>query len=295
MAARSSKGRTGRGGRSSGTSTRSRGAAAHSSRASGATRAASKSRGRGGTQARAKAAGSARSRSVSAEAESPRKRKPASRSRTEQPARKRTPVRRSAQEAPRSGGQPRRRTTSRSTAARAGRTSRAPRASRRSQADPIAILTQDHRNVAQLFEQYEVAKDGKKKRAVFDKIRSELELHTQLEEEIFYPEAESRQELKKELKEAHGEHDKVKQMLREAEGLDPESGEFDGTVAGIQGAVEHHVQEEEQQVFPVIQQSFSADHMKELAQRMQQRRAELQRGNATAGKARSLVGRLMGR
>jgi hypothetical protein len=159
------------------------------------------------------------------------------------------------------------------------------------------MLTQDHRNVAQLFEQFEVASDGKKKRAVFEKIRNELELHARLEEELFYPEAESRRELEGEVKEAHGEHDKVKQLLREAEGLDPDSGEFDATVAAIQGAVEHHVEEEERQMFPVIRESFSPDHRKELAQRMQQRRGELQRageGN-TAGRGRSLVGRLMGR
>ena len=153
------------------------------------------------------------------------------------------------------------------------------------------MLTQDHRNVAQLFEQYDKPRTTARRSAqIFEKIRGELELHTQLEEEIFYPEAESRPELKKELKEAHGEHDKVKQMLREAEGLDPESGEFDATVAGIQGAVEHHVEEEEQQLFPAVQQSFSEDHMKELAQRMQERRGELQRGDATSGKGRSLVG-----
>lgn len=161
--------------------------------------------------------------------------------------------------------------------------------------DPVAMLIADHRSVQRLFEQFETAKDAPKKRALFEKIRSELELHTQLEEEIFYPEIETRKELKPQVKEAHGEHDQVKKMLREAEALDAESGQFDGTVAGIQGSVEHHVEEEEREMFPAVRGSFSEEHLQELAERMQQRRAELQRGNSAGGGGKSLVGRLMGR
>lgn len=303
MAASSSKGR----GR-----TRSRASASRASRSGGATRRASQSRtGRAGSQSsKRKAAGRSRAGS---ERDTARRRKPAARSRAAAPAGARssrssssrrgaartTRGRTAASSRSRSARQPRRGSNpARRPSPRVGRTSRAPRTERRSAADPIALLTQDHRHVAQLFEQFETARDGKKKRAVFEKIRNELELHARLEEEVFYPEAESRQELEEELREAHGEHNKVKQLLREAEGLDPESGEFDATVAGIQGAIEHHVEEEEQRIFPVIRESFSPGHHKELAQRMQRRRGELKRavgGNAAAGRERSLVGRLMGR
>jgi hemerythrin-like domain-containing protein len=157
------------------------------------------------------------------------------------------------------------------------------------------MLTQDHRRVAQLFEKFESAKDAKQKKSLFETIRSELELHARLEEDLFYPEAEDRPELKDPVEEAEGEHAKMKQMLREAQGLDPESGEFDATVAGLKGAVEHHVEEEEGQIFPVVQRTFSEEHMQELAEKLQARRAELQRGNGAKGEGKSLVGRLMGR
>lgn len=157
------------------------------------------------------------------------------------------------------------------------------------------MLKKDHRQVERLLQQFESAKDAKKKKALFENIRKELELHTRLEEEVFYPEAEQRQELKEQVGEAHGEHDTVKQMLRKAAGLDPDSGEFDSTVAGIKGAVEHHVREEEDEMFPVIEKTFSADHLRELGEKMQSRRAQLQRGNGAMGEGRSLVGRLMGR
>ncbi len=158
------------------------------------------------------------------------------------------------------------------------------------------MLVRDHRQVDQLLQQFEKSKDAGKKKALFEKIRSELELHTQLEEEVFYPEAEQRGELKDLVEEAHGEHDKVKQMLREAGGLDADSGEFDGTVAGIKGAVEHHVREEEEEIFPVVDKTFSPDHLRELAEKLQSRRAELERGNSGMGEGhKGLVGRLMGR
>ena len=196
----------------------------------------------------------------------------------------------------RGGGRPR---TSRSTAGRARRSSRSTGAGstrRTAKLDPLAMLIRDHREVDRLLQQFEASKDAGKKKALFEKVRSELELHPRLEEEVFYPEAEQRQELKDLIGEAHGEHDKVKQMLREAEGQDADSGEFDATVAGIKGAVEHHVREEEEEIFPVVEKTFSPDHMRELGERMQSRRAELQRGNSGMGEGRrGLVGRLMGR
>ncbi len=148
--------------------------------------------------------------------------------------------------------------------------------------------------MAELFEQFETARQPKRKQQLFGTIKSELETHTKLEEEFLYPAAEKTgdRELRDEVEEAHGEHDKMKQMLTEAEGFDPESGEFDATVAGLRGAVEHHVEEEEGQMFAEARRMFSEEDLVDMARRMKERRSELRSGN---GKARSLVGRLIGR
>jgi hemerythrin superfamily protein len=160
------------------------------------------------------------------------------------------------------------------------------------------MLQQDHRRVEQLFQQFEKAKEPRQKKQVFEQIRNELEVHARIEEEVFYPKAEDagEKELKELVEEAHGEHDKVKQMLREAEGADPSSGEFDAIVAGLKGAVEHHVQEEEDEMFEKARSSMTSEDRAEVARRMTQLKGQLRPGNGASGRSGgSLVGRLMGR
>ncbi len=159
------------------------------------------------------------------------------------------------------------------------------------------MLIQDHRKVAGLFEQFEVAKEPARKRELFVRIKDALEAHTAVEEELFYPAADKagQKKLKDEVGEAHAEHGKMKQMLEEAEGLDPESGEFDATVAGLQGAVEHHVEEEEGELFPDARKRLTPDALASLGRQIQAREAERQGGNGARRGGRSLIGRLMRR
>jgi hemerythrin-like domain-containing protein len=112
---------------------------------------------------------------------------------------------------------------------------------------------------------------------LFAEIQEALELHTALEEEIFYREAEREGEkrLQDLLREAREEHGKVKELLRDADGRDPSSGEFDAAVAAIKGAVEHHVEEEEVEMFPRVRTTFSRKELQELGGRMEARRKEL--------------------
>jgi len=58
--------------------------------------------------------------------------------------------------------------------------------------DAIALLKADHRRVEELFEKFEKAKDGRRKRALAEEICTELAVHTTIEEEIFYPAARAR-------------------------------------------------------------------------------------------------------
>src|SRR5215218_2014256 len=80
--------------------------------------------------------------------------------------------------------------------------------------DAFELLKADHQKVAQLFEQLEAA-SGKAKMNVFNQIRTELELHAQLEEQIFYPALEQPEETHDLALEAYEEHAVVKTLLRE--------------------------------------------------------------------------------
>jgi hemerythrin-like domain-containing protein len=143
--------------------------------------------------------------------------------------------------------------------------------------DATAILKEDHQKVSRLFKQFEDADDPSRKQQIFRNIKNELEVHAAIEEEIFYREAgqEAEGELREQLEEAHGEHNKVKELLAKAAEHDPDSGEFDAGVAAIKGAVEHHVEEEENEMFKEIRKTFSADELKEIGARMEARKKQL--------------------
>jgi hemerythrin superfamily protein len=162
--------------------------------------------------------------------------------------------------------------------------------------DATALLKADHERVARLFEQFEQAREPKRKQHVFREIKVALEVHTTLEEEIFYREADQhgQQKLQALLEEARGEHAKVKELIRGADGLDPESGEFDAGVAAIRGAVEHHVKEEEGEMFPQVRKTFSRDELRELGRRMEVRRSELRREAGPAKEKEGLLDKLAG-
>jgi hypothetical protein len=152
--------------------------------------------------------------------------------------------------------------------------------------EATALLKADHQKVAGLFEQFDSAQQPSRKKEIFREIKMALDVHTKLEEEIFYREADEQGEKKLHelLDEARGEHEKVKDLLRDAEGRDPESGEFDAGVAAIKGAVEHHVAEEEGEMFPQIRTTFTADELRDLGRRMQERQAELKKEEAAKEK-----------
>ena len=62
--------------------------------------------------------------------------------------------------------------------------------------DALELLKEDHAKVKELFEQAESTDDQKQKRIIFDQIQTELETHTRIEEEVFYPAVQEREELK---------------------------------------------------------------------------------------------------
>ena len=148
--------------------------------------------------------------------------------------------------------------------------------------EATALLKADHQKVAALFEQFDSAQQPSRKKEIFREIKMALDVHAKLEEEIFYREADEQgeQKLHELLHEARGEHEKVKDLLRDADGRDPESGEFDAGVAAVKGAVEHHVAEEEGEMFPRIRTTFTADELRDLGRRMEERQAELREEEA---------------
>lgn len=128
----------------------------------------------------------------------------------------------------------------------------------RKQNNVITLLKQDHDKVKQAFADYEelgpYAYVGKKKLA--DEICAELELHTRLEEEIIYPAfRDCFMDEKSLVNEAKVEHDSAKSLIAEIKQMDADEELFDAKVKVLSEYIDHHVKEEENEMFPLMQKS----------------------------------------
>jgi hemerythrin superfamily protein len=106
----------------------------------------------------------------------------------------------------------------------AARTSRAKSTSRRSNTNVITMLTEDHAKVRKMFKQFEKSKDDEDdaaKAALVSEICTESKLHTQIEEECFYPAAREALEEQDLLDEAEVEHATAKELISQLESMQP--------------------------------------------------------------------------
>ena len=135
--------------------------------------------------------------------------------------------------------------------------------------DALELLKQDHQEVKKLFQQAEGA-EGKQKIEVFAKIKKALETHTRIEEGIFYPAMEKREELKDMVLESLEEHKQVKTLLKEMDALVSDSEKFEPKLKVLQENVEHHAEEEEEgKMFPKVRQLFDKAALERLGQKLQ--------------------------
>ena len=142
--------------------------------------------------------------------------------------------------------------------------------------DAIAMLKADHQKVRDLFQQYEAMRDPSAKREVAEQVFIELETHAQLEENVFYPAVNEETEDGPALvKESLAEHETMKNLIQELRSMDPEPKEFDAKFRALLQNVEHHVAEEEAEMFPLAEEELEED-MKDLRDEMQELKKELQ-------------------
>lgn len=143
-------------------------------------------------------------------------------------------------------------------------------------ADAIAVLKQDHETVRGLLGQLENA-SGTRREKLLAKVEQELKVHTQIEEEIFYPayrEAARKKEDQKLYYEALEEHHVVDLVMPEAsDGENAE--ELKAKAKVLKDLVEHHADEEEKEMFPRARKALDRDELKELGERLLQRKEEL--------------------
>jgi len=137
------------------------------------------------------------------------------------------------------------------------------------------LLKADHKKVNELFDQLEAA-TGKAKLNVFNQIKTELELHTHIEEKIFYPALEKPRETHDLTLEAYEEHKMVKTLLAKLSSARTANDEWQAQAKVLRENVEHHVDEEENELFDKADDALSDEEIEALGQRMEAEKARKQ-------------------
>src|SRR5262245_52972001 len=133
----------------------------------------------------------------------------------------------------------------------------------------LELLKQDHQKVKGLFQQIRKGSDKGKQKDLFDKIDTELKIHTHIEETVFYPAIEEQEELKAMVAEALEDHQEAKMLLEELEELGADNHDFGSKLQQLMEAVEHHVEEEEGEMFPKIREVFDEDELEQLGEELE--------------------------
>ena len=142
--------------------------------------------------------------------------------------------------------------------------------------DAITLLKDDHKTVEALFTRFEKAGDRAyaEKRRIVDRIIEELSAHAAVEEQLFYPVARATVPGTEAVTlESLEEHHIVKWVLSELDSMAPEDERFDAKVAVLIENVRHHVEEEEQELFPKVREELGRNALSDLGEAMQKAKA----------------------
>lgn len=140
--------------------------------------------------------------------------------------------------------------------------------------DAIKILEDQHREVEDLFEEFEEADDPSTKMQAVEAIANALAAHAAIEEKIFYPGVKT-SDTEEILRESLEEHLGVKRFLDDLLRMSPEDEQFEAKVTAVKEQVEHHVEEEEKALFPKVRKNLGKKELEAMGAQMENLYAEL--------------------
>jgi hemerythrin-like domain-containing protein len=145
--------------------------------------------------------------------------------------------------------------------------------------DAVTMLKDDHDKVKKILSDLDSTTERgvKTREELFAKVKQELEVHETIEEEIFYPALKEHPKMKDLVLEAYEEHHVVDTVMAEIRDVPFDDETWGAKLTVMKENVEHHIEEEEDEMFPQARQVFSKDELVELGERMQSRKEELLR------------------
>ena len=131
-------------------------------------------------------------------------------------------------------------------------------------------LKKDHRKVSKMMEDLLDTQDGAKRMEIFEEIKTELLLHAKTEQATFYKALENRKPTEEWIEEAQGEHKEVEAYLKKLSSLPFNSEKWIEQFGEFKHAVSHHVEEEEDVIFPKAKKILSDKRANEIAEEMEE-------------------------
>ena len=146
------------------------------------------------------------------------------------------------------------------------------------------LLKKQHKQVKALFKKVDKTENPRERRQLMEQIEQELKMHTKIEEQIFYPAVREIDTKKAEemYMEALEEHHVVDLVLAELPKVNPEDERFHAKMTVLSELVEHHADEEEEEMFPMAEKKLGAERLKELGTRMEEMAGMAKRGSKAA-------------
>ena len=144
--------------------------------------------------------------------------------------------------------------------------------------DAFTLLKNDHAEVSAKFKQLEATgeEDADTRQQLFNEIKQALDVHAHIEETIFYPALKQEAATREITLEALDEHQEIKDLLKQLTGTPPQGNAFDNLCGDLKRAVEHHVKEEEGEMFPKAQGVLGPQQIDELGTQMEQEKQRQQ-------------------
>lgn len=141
----------------------------------------------------------------------------------------------------------------------------------------IELLKQDHNEFRGLFGEFKASGSDKEKHDIFKNIKEKLDVHTHIEETIFYPKISELKELEDITKEGIEEHHVGDLLVREISKLTDDSDKFEPKMEVLIESTEHHLMEEEGQMFPKVEKLLDSDQLEKLGTEMEKEKEKFKK------------------
>ena len=138
----------------------------------------------------------------------------------------------------------------------------------------VKMLKQQHQQVAKMFKEFEAAKSAGPRRKIFEQIADALAVHATIEERHFYPAVKQKQ-TEDILLESVEEHLEIKRVIADLLAMEADDENFEAKVKVLQEDVDHHVEEEQDELFPKVEKLFDEETLEALGEDMEETQAEL--------------------